>query len=597
MCLLIYSTADCLTALTTDLSAQPDCKTFLRRIGLCSIEWLAWTVFAAVCVVGSWWRCSQEICLGWEKVPTVPFFNLWTLGWNVDRLSHGFTNYWHAPIFSPLKGTFTFSEMQPTMLVVTPVAWLTSNCQAYYVYLVGTLGANGLTTRKLLKELDVSPIAALLGGVAMLTLPFVHAQLGVVQLTTVWGPVLTLLCAVRFRRDPSRAHGCLLGLSFGVSYLACNYYGLFMGMVVPCFLPYFGRFTDRRTWLGLGCAGIVAALVTSPIVAGQLIWLRQYSEPRSIEIIDRLSAYAVDYLVTTEGHLPWSEPGRWINAKTHVGREAGNGLFLIILAIIGVGGTLRHRRSRRWGLLLLSIAGLAFFLSLGPSAKVFGWSPYAWLMEWSPGLSRIRSPFRLAVFVQIVVVIFAASGFSTLLGIGRALSCLRAGPRRLHVRRLLIFAYTFLAIGATWPTHRNWASVPDPGVHRAWINWIENETADDAVIVCVPFTAGRTTAHFAETTRWMLLGLEHGRAQIDGYSGFFTNEHRRLRQWMHNFPDEASLHVLNQAGVDYVVVRNDVSPVILYSVPVAFEDKTANIAIYRFQDLLDFFEIKDLQNR
>ena len=50
--------------------------------------------------------------LGTEEEPVVPLLNLWTQWWNVDRIQHGFADYWRAPIFYPAENAFTFSEPQ-----------------------------------------------------------------------------------------------------------------------------------------------------------------------------------------------------------------------------------------------------------------------------------------------------------------------------------------------------------------------------------------------------------------------------------------------------------------------------------------------------
>src|SRR5690349_7977848 len=53
---------------------------------------------------------TSHLPLGGLDAPTVPWFNLWTLAWNADRLAHGLHGYWDAPIFYPARDTFALSE-------------------------------------------------------------------------------------------------------------------------------------------------------------------------------------------------------------------------------------------------------------------------------------------------------------------------------------------------------------------------------------------------------------------------------------------------------------------------------------------------------
>ena len=77
------------------------------------------------------WRPGR-LPLGTEPVATVPRFNLWTLSWTADRLTHGFAGWWDAPIFWPQRGAFAFSEPQPlTGLAFSAVRPLTGAAGGY----------------------------------------------------------------------------------------------------------------------------------------------------------------------------------------------------------------------------------------------------------------------------------------------------------------------------------------------------------------------------------------------------------------------------------------------------------------------------------
>ncbi len=173
-------------------------------------------LFLALAVWGTWplgRHFLTAISQGTEGVATVPLFNLWTLWWNADRLAHGLAGYWNAPIFHPAERTFAFSEPQPPHMAVAPLFWLTGHLgfavNAYQLLsltlngllgawvcrlllapttvdaatsgtdLVGTEASNAATNRWETCGRDVAPL--LCGGMLVL-LPYVHWQLGVLQL-------------------------------------------------------------------------------------------------------------------------------------------------------------------------------------------------------------------------------------------------------------------------------------------------------------------------------------------------------------------------------------------------------------------------------
>ncbi|NIQ52158.1 MAG: hypothetical protein GWN71_01345, partial [Gammaproteobacteria bacterium] len=55
----------------------------------------------------------------------MPYFNVWTLGWNASWLTAPDAGYWDAPIFHPAPGAFAFSDPQLlTGLAATPLWWM-----------------------------------------------------------------------------------------------------------------------------------------------------------------------------------------------------------------------------------------------------------------------------------------------------------------------------------------------------------------------------------------------------------------------------------------------------------------------------------------
>ncbi|HXW00482.1 MAG TPA: hypothetical protein VEC93_18840, partial [Anaerolineae bacterium] len=99
-------------------------------------------------------RLFSHIPLGSEEAGTVPFFNLWTLQWNIDQQMQGYPSYWDAPIFAPDKGTFAFSEPQPLSALLAAPLWLASGSPAlgYNAVVILFLTLNGWFAYWLLRQ-------------------------------------------------------------------------------------------------------------------------------------------------------------------------------------------------------------------------------------------------------------------------------------------------------------------------------------------------------------------------------------------------------------------------------------------------------------
>ena len=463
-----------------------------------------WLAYLGTAIFATWplgLAPASAITFGFEGEATVPLLNVWTLWWNVDRFGAGFRGYWDAPIFYPTKGTFAFSEVQPTTIIMAPVVWLTgSRVLAYNCYQWLILSLNGFSSARLLRRLGYAPCLTIAGGLMSQMLPFIWWQLGVVQLTTLFGIVWTIqallelfdpgnvdgrpatrvnlfdfpgLAWIRQRfvvkhrgwpQGPEQTcpetpastssrfdllgawwRGVKLGGAFGLTYLLCNYWGLYLAMLlVPASLWLWNaRLLQWKHFLEF-CISIGVALLATLFLAGPLIVTQRslaakHEWNREQTLIRNLSAHPRDYLdtprtvvhperpiedpdagleaVTGESTAPasvswslyenleWPEPARkdlW---------PLGGGSLKLILAPLGIVAALITSRRRRWGLFVTTLAAVAFGLSLGPTIWVSTWVPwiggmscYEMLQKYVPGFALIRSPFRFAMFFQIAIV-------------------------------------------------------------------------------------------------------------------------------------------------------------------------------------------------
>lgn len=534
---------------------------------------------------------TGHIPLGSEPAATVPFFNLWTLQWNVKQLVQGYPHYWQAPIFAPHAGTFAFSENQLLSgLLIVPV-WLGSQSPAlaYNGLVLLFLTLNGWFGYWLLRGWLVEHRPALLAGFLIQALPFIAQEMGVIQLTALFGFLWSLLFLSRFLRSPKqvldsagigsqRFHtpsswrtNIALALGLPVTFFTCSYYGLFSLLFLPpAFLLQIRR--DRLHWAGLGrlcLVGLLAGLLTLPLLWVQQQHLAAYGFTRSETTIQNNSARPGDYLRFLDDNL-WY--GQILNLDPGQGQRLFPGAGLIFLAGFGLFGGGAGRVKFYLGLAII----LAFLLSLGLGLNLAGFQPYQWLREGVPGLAQLRSPFRFAVFVQLHLALLAGFGLANL-------------DRRLPAQGqwlppLLAAATIFEALA--WPLPLQ----ATPSFQQAaWQQWL-NQQDQPVRVVMLPFAAGNSAASFEPTTRWMLNNSHLQGDMVNGYSGFFPPDHAQLRRLMLALPTPEGLAFLRERGVGYVVVDHrwpNAPPeeLLRAALPLIYRDQDGQVIIYLVREL------------
>ncbi len=525
-------------------------------------RWFAWASVAAYSVyivlsVALTWPLAKSLTdhlpQGTEQVVSVPALNAWTVWWNADRLRYGLSDYWHAPIFYPARFAFAFSEAQPTTLLVAPIVFALGPAAAYNVYLLLVLTLNGAVSLQLLRRVGVAFIPAAIGGALVETLPMVHWQLGVLQLTTICGVVWLIDRLVALRDSPTTVNMLLLGLAAFLAYAACNYLVLFLSALLPLsFLPLvFGRWLDWRFWAFAVLSVIVAGVLASPILRAQFKAKAEYDWKRDESLLVSLSAQPRDYLnPPRRPYVPLpvvQDPKRdlWF---------LGDGPFRMLLGCIGFAAGLATRGRRRWTLFLVLFGGIAYFLSLGPPLEIRGWSPYKTLVSIHPGLALARSPFRYAFYVQLAIALLGANAIDGLwrssFAVVRRMRSAGEGAsgeapqrRKRILRKLTAVAGGLLTLGTgtyaateVWPARQKLFAMPE--LDRPWIQWLRRNSDPASPVVCLPYPGGTTVGDYERTSIFMLEQIGHRRPMVAGYSGFFPQEFLRFKDEMQDFPAE-----------------------------------------------------------
>ncbi len=501
-------------------------------------------LFYLVGAVGITWplglQIGSHLPLGTESVATVPLFNLWSLLWNSNRLQQGLANYWNAPIFFPETGTFALSEPQPlTGLIFSMLLWLIRNpIAAYNLALLLFLTLNAISADWLMRKLGAGVAPAFLTGLLALALPFVGNELGVLQLTPVFPIFFTFGAMWSFANRPSWTAALCIGGWSGVAFLLSGYYGLFLTL----FLLLGGLIFVQKSHLHgkallqLGSGVMLAGLILLPLLPEQARLTADYS--RSETTIENNSAELEEYLhlyrrTLGEAWLPWivEDNGR---------QRLYPGTSLMVLAFIGLIGGLRKRSKRRWVIFAALGAILAFLFSLGLNLSFGDWQPYRLIKDYYPGFAQLRSPFRLAVMVQIFLFGLAGFGLSIVWG-------------KRWGRRLIAVVLVLLVLVEVVPQPGRLYAVPEQAFEAAWIGWLADQPGEGAVLM-LPMSQDSGVAAFEPIVIGMLQGLEHGRPLGNGYSGFFPSSYRSLKGGMTHFPDEETIQHLQMTGFSYLII-------------------------------------------
>lgn len=541
-----------------------------RRIVMAS-RWLAGVVLYIVVAIVTTWplvrTLDSRLVVGTEVARTVPMFNAWTIWWNADRALHGFGGYWDAPIFYPTTNTFAFSEPQPMTLVVAPLIWAgLGPIVAANVYLLLALVFNGWFAERLLRTLGCRAGIAVGGGVAMVLLPVVHWQIGVLQLVPLWAILWVFWVLLRVvdwgllsrgviedrsgesalsEEGRTTTHGMhrwrwlFLGAEFGLAFSAvmmtCVHHALFLGLILCVVLPFLGRAWLRPATLGsFGIAAVVVLLVCGPMLWHLREMTHQGDFTRPRDTVGQLSLIAKDFA---------SVYGRtWIEANEKLGRPywfMNPGWFKSVLAVIGIGvgllaairfpqrNELADKRLWIWTRLMIVAVVASVAFSLGPHLQIGNWQPWWWVADWVPGFAQVRNVFRFGYFFQIFAVLLAAQGTQALLSTGG-----RFLGRKI-VRCVICLAALWAALDP-WPPALSLADAPDLRKHEDWVQFLRDETLPgnprfENAIFCVPVASGSDVRDFEVTTEWMLLSSGHGKWLVNGYSGFFPASYFSVR--------------------------------------------------------------------
>jgi F5/8 type C domain len=542
--------------------------------------------------------------------PGDPALNTWILWWNAHALPYT-ARWWDAPAFYPVRGSLAFSEnLIGLSLVSTPLQWLGANPQtAYNVVFLLTFPLCGLGAFLLVRALIARDDAAFIAGLLFGFAPYRIAHLPQIQCLAAFPIPFALLGLHQYVRD-QRARWLVL---FGVAWLLqamCNgYYMLFFAVVIGLWLLWFATLRPRVF------AGILATWVVASLPLAPLLWQYRaihdgFGFARDFGTIRDFGA-DIAALLNAAGSLRlWG----WLRVYRHAEGELFPGLTIALLIAGGLifgddtGSTIREGRvaagAQRWwrlvrrgvalcagsallvavsalvhapwkfsivGIQLFSVTGpskpltwaiglaillaltspglrracasrsvlgfyglaavLTWLFSLGPAPTLMGRpfmyrGPYALLMLF-PGFNALRVPARFWMMTTLCLSVIGALLFDRLAA--------RLGRARLAAA--VVVSLAVLADG--WVTDFPLAKTPDP--------WKVEACEGSGALVELPL--GDPFRDVAAMYR----GMSHGRAVVNGYSGYFPPGYAALRVGL-GLHDDDVLTQLTTHGVRDIVV-------------------------------------------
>jgi len=522
---------------------------------------------------------GSRLPVGTEPVATVPRFNLWTLRWNSDRMWHGWSGYWDAPIFFPARGTFALSDPQP---LTGLVFWLLRLCHidpvaGYGLIVVATLVANGSMAMVLARRLGVGGWSRRFAGIALVVVPFAFNERGVLQLLALWPALWTLDRCITLARRPTVVNAVWLVLALGATFATSQYMGVFLALALVPAGGWWWWSHRSNASIGRWCQLALVVLIGCIVVVTPT-WLQIRQSPTSgwsLATIDANSATWSEHLSldrdlvgpTATGWLR-SDPGR---------QRLWPGTLMVALACFGVGiGIGDRRRGIRAdtelcpdldgnkldgrtmvGLLLVGAVGLA--LSFGLHLGIGPIQPYRWAVDHA-GFDRLRSPFRAAALTQIVVMLVAAVGIDRLLllstpspSTGERRATHACSKRLTSTRRRIVVAVVaILAVVEILPTTVPLSPAEPIRSEWEWVRFLETQPA--GAVASVPTVAAGNQDAFESTTGEMLASLDHGHPLVGGYSGFFPESFSQTARWVRSIGSTESRRALLAVGVRYFVV-------------------------------------------
>jgi hypothetical protein len=449
-----------------------------------------------------------------------PLLNTFILGWDADRILHGFVGLWSAPFYFPLRDTLAFSEhLLGVALFTSPVIWLTGNpVLAYNLAFLGSYVLAGvgmyLLAARLWGRSDAAWLAALAFAFAphrVMYVPYLQVLMSGWMPLSLWGLHGNFASGSRRSLAVFAGAFALLGLSNGYFLyfftvpVAVVAGGSLLRRANPRWRPVRGT-AWKRDSAHLAAAALAILAVIAPVALAYVRVRQCLGLHRSVSEMEDFAARWSDY-VRIPASLPlWSR----ILRVGDLERMLFPGLTCVVLAAIALLSVRRSMWTRgvvrpalwTWHVgLYATVLGLSLWLSAGPAAP----GPYQLLLRVVPGFDGLRAPARIVVVVSLALAVLGSAGAAWLLS--------RLRPRLARITAVMLGAAIVLE-GYQGPMAMKPFSADQP-VRRELNEWLRGRPAGGVLELPIwgPNAVPATLVYQYNT-------LIHHHPVVNGYSGY-----------------------------------------------------------------------------
>lgn len=499
---------------------------------------------------------------------------IWMVGWfrkalfelHVNPFDVWFLNY-------PEGWSMAYTEIAAIMVMIgIGFSYLGGITFGYNAAMLFSFAAAGVTMYIWIRHLTKSRGAALVSGMIFAFIPYhtAHFLIGHLNLSGIqWFPLYFMglweVLSKSYQENGLKIQYkwvLLAGISLGLIALTSTYY-IFMtlfitALLVLVYILFINKkaFREKYFWINLIAVGIVSLPLVLFAIYPYFSLLGQGGLPdRNIWITRRYSASPTDFILPSTDHFLW---GQWVG--DHFNREmwVEGTLYIGVVTLVLAGFALirnpafkmdRLRRFLLWGI------GISIILAMGTDlhwlsepveialpaflADLIGRPdlpiplPGYFLFKYFPFYAKLRSLMRFGIFALLFFGVLA--GF----GAARIISCQKQTKRWLTAAFLTLLVFLDFYPGL-FPEFAEIKARP--------VDYYLAEQLDRGPLVQLPFEK----AEDQENTYYTLI---HNKPYIGGFfNAFPPTQYTRIMPILQGFPDEASLALLNQFEVKYILV-------------------------------------------
>ncbi len=455
-------------------------------------------------------------------------FSIWNVAWVARTLVVDPLHVFDANIFYPHRWTLAYSETNlGAGVLAVPVYWATRNPYAAHnaVFLLSFV-LSGAGTYYLVRYLVADRRAAVIAAIGFAFCPYVFAHTPHIQLLMTAGLPLSLLAFHRLADHPTAKRGVVLGMTMALQAFFCGYYAVFVALLVGYGIVVLAvvrpLWRSVSYWKAVAVAAGIAITGAAPLFLLYASFQRTTGFGRSLDAARQYSADWRAYFASSAYAHAWI-----LKLIDHWKEVLFPGFTLLAFGAIGLAvGWLGRGRSRELSLMYGGLAILAFWISLGPDAGLYGL-----LYNSLPVFTLLRAPGRFGLVVVL--------GLSVLTGL--SCSVLFARVRRpVLVATMLIAVVTaellvplrFFPVPPVEPAYRVLATLP----HGAVL---------EMPVYSYQFRFARTRYMLSSTTHWMPL--------VNAYSDYIPQDFLEKADTLGGFPSRESFKLLERDRVRYAV--------------------------------------------